>query len=203
MFSELQLLALQRLQLFSGDSWFSKCRCNQLNYKSKSNRFVKHNTLYARLSICVLHHNIEKLQKTAKCASAQPLVGGAVQLWAPTKSSQVAAGPEVGQLRLAMEEGERNNVATFYFTHQEKEEEVAEEEDEGGTASDAENGNQMEKKKKVKRVLHYSTEDIHLLATQVYAGVGTSGTVVQGLYNKPPGTMAKVSPRFPNTKLLQ
>ena len=66
-----------------------------------------------------------------------------------------------------MEEGERNNVATFYFTHQEKEEEVAEEEDEGGTASDAENGNQMEKKKKVKRVLHYSTEDIHLLATQV------------------------------------
>ena len=66
-----------------------------------------------------------------------------------------------------MEEGERNNVATFYFTHQEKGEEVAEEEDEGGTASDAENGNQMEKKKKVKRVLHYSTEDIHLLATQV------------------------------------
>ena len=119
--------------------------------------------------------------------------------------SQVAAGPEVGQLRLviAMEEGERNNVATFYFTHQEKEEEVAEEEDEGGTASDAENGNQMEKKKKVKRVLHYSTEDIHLLATQVYAGDGTPGTVVQGLYNKPPGTMAKVSPRFPNTKLLQ
>ena len=130
-----------------------------------------------------------------------------MQLWAPTKSSQVAAGPEVGQLRLviAMEEGERNNVATFYFTHQEKEEEVAEEEDEGGTASDAENGNQMEKKKKVKRVLHYSTEDIHLLATQVYAGDGTPGTVVQGLYNKPPGTMAKVSPRFPNpnTMLLQ
>ena len=95
--------------------------------------------------------------------------------------SQVAAGPEVGQLRLviAMEEGERNNVATFYFTHQEKEEEVAEEEDEGGTASDAENGNQMEKKKKVKRVLHYSTEDIHLLATQVYAGDGTPGTLVQ------------------------
>ena len=78
-----------------------------------------------------------------------------------------------------MEEGERTNVATFYFTHQEKEEEVAEEEDEGGTASDAENGNQMEKKKKVKRVLHYSTEDIHLLATQVYAGDGTPGTVVQ------------------------
>ena len=202
MFSELQLFALQRLQLFSGDSWFSKCRCNQLNYKSKSNRFVKHNTLYARLSICVLHHNIEKLQKTAKCASAQLVVGGAVPLcrWL---HSQVAAGPEVGQLRLAMEEGERNNVATFYFTHQEKGEEVAEEEDEGGTASDAENGNQMENKKVVKRVLHYSTEDIHLLATQVYAGDGTPGTVVQGLYNKPPGTMAKVSPRFPNTMLLQ
>ena len=67
-----------------------------------------------------------------------------------------------------MEEGERSNVATFYFTHQEKEEEEVEE-DEGGTASDAENGNQVEEsgREKRKRVLHYSTEDIHLLATQV------------------------------------
>ena len=67
-----------------------------------------------------------------------------------------------------MEEGERTNVATYYFTHQEKEEVGQVEEDEGGTASDAENGNQIEKsREKRKRVLHYSTEDIHLLATQV------------------------------------
>ena len=69
-----------------------------------------------------------------------------------------------------MEEGERTNVATYYFTHQEKEEvgEVEVEEDEGGTASDAENGNQVDQsQEKRKRVLHYSTEDIHLLATQV------------------------------------
>ena len=71
-----------------------------------------------------------------------------------------------------MEEGERTNVATYYFTHQEKEEvgegEDEVEEDEGGTASDAENGNQIEQsREKRKRVLHYSTEDIHLLATQV------------------------------------
>ena len=75
-----------------------------------------------------------------------------------------------------MEEGERTNVATFYFTHQEKEEEVVEgeeedvEDEEGGTVSDAENGNQVEprsQEKKRKRLLHYSTEDIHLLATQV------------------------------------
>ena len=70
-----------------------------------------------------------------------------------------------------MEEGERTNVATYYFTHQEKEEvgQVEEEEDdEGGTASDAENGNQVKQsQEKRKRVLHYSTEDIHLLATQV------------------------------------
>ena len=72
-----------------------------------------------------------------------------------------------------MEEGERTNVATYYFTHQEKEEvgegEDEVEEDEGGTASDAENGNQIEQsREKRKRVLHYSTEDIHLLATQVH-----------------------------------
>ena len=67
-----------------------------------------------------------------------------------------------------MEEGERTNVATYYFTHQEKEEVEEVEEDEGGTASDAENGNQIEQsREKRKRVLHYSTEDIHLLATQV------------------------------------
>ena len=71
-----------------------------------------------------------------------------------------------------MEEGERTNVATYYFTHQEKEDvgevEEVEEEDEGGTASDAENGNQVEQSREQrKRVLHYSTEDIHLLATQV------------------------------------
>ena len=74
-----------------------------------------------------------------------------------------------------MEEGERTNVATFYFTHQEKEEVEEEgeevEEDEGGTASDAENGNQVEQsREKRKRVLHYSTEDIHLLASQVPIG---------------------------------
>ena len=67
-----------------------------------------------------------------------------------------------------MEEGERTNVATYYFTHQEKEEVEEVEEDEGGTASDAENGNQIEQsREKRKRVLHYSTEDIRLLATQV------------------------------------
>ena len=70
-----------------------------------------------------------------------------------------------------MEEGERTNVATFYFTHQEKEEVEEGEEDEGGTASDAENGNQVEQsREKRKRVLHYSTEDIHLLASQVPIG---------------------------------
>ena len=70
-----------------------------------------------------------------------------------------------------MEEGERTNVATYYFTHQEKEEVEEVEEDEGGTASDAENGNQVEQsREKRKRVLHYSTEDIHLLASQVPIG---------------------------------
>ena len=79
-----------------------------------------------------------------------------------------------------MEEGERTNVATYYFTHQEREEEdkeEKEEEEEGednddrGTASDAENGNQVDQRENLtrrKRMLHYSTEDIHLLATQVY-----------------------------------
>ena len=76
-----------------------------------------------------------------------------------------------------MEEGERTNVATYYFTHQEREEEEKEEkEEEGednddrGTASDAENGNQVDQRENLtrrKRMLHYSTEDIHLLATQV------------------------------------
>ena len=76
-----------------------------------------------------------------------------------------------------MEEGERTNVATYYFTHQEREEEDKEEkEEEGednddrGTASDAENGNQVDQRENLtrrKRMLHYSTEDIHLLATQV------------------------------------
>ena len=77
-----------------------------------------------------------------------------------------------------MEEGERTNVATYYFTHQEREEEEKEEEeeegednDDRGTASDAENGNQVDQRENLtrrKRMLHYSTEDIHLLATQVY-----------------------------------
>ena len=74
-----------------------------------------------------------------------------------------------------MEEGERTNVATYYFTHQEREEEEKEEkeeegEDNDGTASDAENGNQVDQRESLtrrKRMLHYSTEDIHLLATQV------------------------------------
>ena len=79
-----------------------------------------------------------------------------------------------------MEEGERTNVATYYFTHQEREEEEKEEkeekEEEGednddrGTTSDAENGNQVDQRENLtrrKRMLHYSTEDIHLLATQV------------------------------------
>ena len=75
-----------------------------------------------------------------------------------------------------MEEGERPNVATYYFTHQEKEEEDKEEKeeevdnDDRGTASDAENGNQVDQRENLtrrKRMLHYSTEDIHLLATQV------------------------------------
>ena len=73
-----------------------------------------------------------------------------------------------------MEEGERTNVATYYFTHQEREEEEKEEEgednDDRGTASDAENGNQVDQRENLtrrKRMLHYSTEDIHLLATQV------------------------------------
>ena len=74
-----------------------------------------------------------------------------------------------------MEEGERTNVATYYFTHQEREKEEKEEEgednDDRGTASDAENGNQVDQRENLtrrKRMLHYSTEDIHLLATQVY-----------------------------------
>ena len=73
-----------------------------------------------------------------------------------------------------MEEGERTNVATYYFTHQEREEEEKEEEgednDDRGTTSDAENGNQVDLRENLtrrKRMLHYSTEDIHLLATQV------------------------------------
>ena len=75
-----------------------------------------------------------------------------------------------------MEEGEKTNVATYYFTHQEKEEEDKEEKeeevdnDDRGTASDAENGNQVDQRENLtrrKRMLHYSTEDIHLLATQV------------------------------------
>ena len=66
-----------------------------------------------------------------------------------------------------MEEGERANVATYYFTHQEEEEVLEEEEEveEEGTVSDEENGNRV--RGSVRRVLHYSTEDIHLLATQV------------------------------------
>ena len=62
-----------------------------------------------------------------------------------------------------MEGGGRSNVGNFTFTHQEKEEEG------GGSVSDEENGNVEEPivLRKDRRVLHYSTEDIHLLATQV------------------------------------
>ena len=76
-----------------------------------------------------------------------------------------------------MEEGERTNVATYYFTHKGREEEEKEEKeeeevdnDDRGTTSDAENGNQVDQRENLtrrKRMLHYSTEDIHLLATQV------------------------------------
>ena len=82
-----------------------------------------------------------------------------------------------------MEEGERTNVATYYFTHQERaeedkeekeeEEEEGEDNDDRGTASDAENGNQVDQRENLtrrKRMLHYSTEDIHLLASQVPIG---------------------------------
>ena len=143
---------------------------------------------------CTVHHFVYSTL-TVACSSAQLLVGVA-QLRARLrchhassgsgKSSQVAAGPEVGQLgAVTMEEGERTNVATFYFTHQEKEEVEEEgeevEEDEGGTASDAENGNQVERsREKRKRVLHYSTEDIHLLASQVPIGHLTTLVKVKG-----------------------
>jgi hypothetical protein len=63
-----------------------------------------------------------------------------------------------------MEEAERANVGNYCFTHREEEEE-------GRTVSDEENGNDGEEAVTTvrRRELHYSSEDIHLLASQVRA----------------------------------
>ena len=76
------------------------------------------------------------------------------------------------------QEGGRSNVGNYYFSHQEKKEQEQEQnEEQEGTLSDVENGNLVVDVEE-RRLLHYSTEDIHLLATQVVTGYTAGVTII-------------------------